>query len=127
MRCVGSCIRCEHVTRKKDRSLDFVRGARQHLHAPFACPRDGCPWTAECWPNFFEHRGQLFRRIGVELRMFYALRMYVSYGWCMFHLDVACVSSRYCKSKSSVAYVAIGIHVCWKCRFQRFSYFRIVL
>jgi hypothetical protein len=30
---------------------------------------------------------------------------------CMFHLEVVCVSSGYCKSRSSVAYVAMATHV----------------
>jgi hypothetical protein len=42
-------------------------------------------------------------------RMFYAFQIYVAY-----------VSFRYCKSRSGVAYVAMTIHVCCKCMFQKY-------
>jgi hypothetical protein len=38
---------------------------------------------------------------------------------------VAYVSSRCCKSRSGVAYVAMTIHVCYKCMFQMFPLFQI--
>jgi hypothetical protein len=42
----------------------------------------------------------------------------------IFHLDVACVSSGCCKSRSRVAYVAMAINVCCKCMFQIFQLFQ---
>jgi hypothetical protein len=45
-------------------------------------------------PIFSRHRGRLFRRAGVKLRMFHALQVYISY---MFHLDIACVLFRFIK------------------------------
>jgi hypothetical protein len=42
----------------------------------------------------------------------------------LFHLDVACVSFRCCKSRSSVTYITIGIHVCCKYMFQMFQLFQ---
>jgi hypothetical protein len=44
---------------------------------------------------------------------------------CMFHLDVtACVLSGRCKIRSSVANVAMAIHVCCKCMFLMFQLFQ---
>jgi hypothetical protein len=42
----------------------------------------------------------------------------------VFQMYVAYVSSRCCKSRSGVAYVAMTIHVCCKCMFQMFRFFQ---
>jgi hypothetical protein len=49
-------------------------------------------------------------------RIFYVFQMYIAY-----------VSSRCCKSKSSVSYVAMTIYVCCTCMFQSFSGFKHML
>jgi hypothetical protein len=41
----------------------------------------------------------------------------------MFHMDVVFVLSECYKSRSSVAYVAMAIHVCCKCMFVMFQLF----
>jgi hypothetical protein len=41
----------------------------------------------------------------------------------MCHMDVARVSSRCCKNRSGVVYIAIVIHLCCKCMFEIFQLF----
>ena len=56
--------------------------------------------------------------VGARLCMFHVFQMYVSY------MDVvACVLSGCCKIWSGVAYVAMAIHVCFKCMFRMFQLF----
>jgi hypothetical protein len=66
---------------------------------------------------------------GIKLRA--ACRaLYILHFRCLFHkfyLDVACVLSRCCKSRSGVAYVAIAINLRYKCMFQMFTYVASVL
>jgi hypothetical protein len=68
---------------------------------------------------------------GVELRVNELLFTQAASRWAyvdtMFHVSkmyVACVPSRCYKSRSDVAYVAMAIHVCYKCIFQMFQLFQ---
>jgi hypothetical protein len=100
----------------------FVRGAWDHI----------C-MAAECWHKFFRHFMTSNSKCFMRLR------------W-MFHLDVACVSSRCCITcmlqvyisnvsvicfkkifqlfLTYVAYVVMAIHVYCKCMFQMFQLFK---
>jgi hypothetical protein len=105
---VGSCMRCEHVTR----TLGFRERSAGRIHAPFAGPLTGDHGQLSAGPIFSGTVAGYSDTPTSSSICFMRFR-------CMFHPYVACVSFRCCKSRFCVAYVAIA-SVYYKC----FNYFR---
>jgi hypothetical protein len=88
----------------------------QHLHASFACPCDMMGVRGQL------SAGLIFSSIVAGYSDAPALSSVCFMHFrCMFHLDVACDSSRCCKSRSNVPYIVMAIHVCCTCLFDLFQ------